>query len=346
MSNITPPSITTTAALEDALSAPDDGVVAALQECDGDLILLGAGGKMGPTLARMARRAFDAAGSDRRVIAVSRFSKAEARASLEACGVETVSCDLLDPAQVAALPDAPNVVYMTGMKFGATGNVGRTWAMNTYAPALAFARYRGSRIAAFSSGNVYGMAPADSDGSRETDPLQPDGEYSMSCLGRERIFEHFSREHGTPTSIIRLNYACELRYGVLVDIANWVWTGQPVPLAMGYLNAIWQRDANAITLRSLLHAASPPFVLNVAGPEKLRVREVATRLGELMQREVHFEGEEADTAYLSDAAQMCRDFGPPQTSTDQLIEWIADWVKHDREQHGLPTHFEVTTGKY
>lgn len=332
--------------LEAALSTPDDATIAVLAELDGDIVLLGAGGKMGPTLARMARRALDEAGSRHRVIAVSRFSKPGAQADFESHGIETHSCDLLDPSQVAALPDAANVIFMTGFKFGATGNEGRTWAMNTYAPALAFERYRESRIAAFSSGNVYGMVPVDSGGSIESDTPRPDGEYAMSCLGRERIYEYFSRDLGVRTSIIRLNYACELRYGVLVDIAQWVWNGQPVPLAVGYLNAIWQRDANAVSLRSLLHAASPPYVINVAGPETLPVRSVALALGKRMQREVHFEGTEMSRAYLNNAAQMAETFGPPTTDTAQLIEWIADWVQSGKESHGLPTHFEVTTGKY
>ena len=341
-----PDTITDVNQLEDLLSTPGEGVIDTLAALDGDLVLLGAGGKMGPTLARMARRAFDANGSKRRVIAVSRFSKPETEAALHAHGIETVRCDLLDPEQVARLPEAPLVVYMTGMKFGTSENAGRTWAMNTYAPANAFTRYRQSRIAAFSSGNVYGLAPVASGGSKESDTLTPIGEYAMSCLGRERIFDHFSRTHATPTAIIRLNYACELRYGVLVDLANWIWADKPVPLAMGYLNAIWQRDANAVTLRALADASAPPFVLNVAGPELLRVRDVAVELGRLLGRTVTFEGEERDAAFLNNAALMVERYGPPRTSVDCLLAWIADWVKREGLQHGLPTHFEVTSGDY
>lgn len=332
--------------LEDLLSTPDDGVIETLAKLEGDLVLLGAGGKMGPTLARMARRAFDAVGGARRVIAVSRFSKPGLEAALHTHGIETHRCDLLDVDQVARLPEAPLMVYMTGLKFGTSENTGLTWAMNTYAPANAFTRYRHSRIAAFSTGNVYGMTPVDSAGSQEADTLAPDGEYAMSCLGRERIFDHFSRAHGTPTSIIRLNYACELRYGVLVDLANWVWAEKPVPLAVGYLNAIWQRDANAATLRSLADASSPPFVINVAGHETLSVRALAETFGGLLNRPVTFEGAEAGAAYLSNASQMVARYGPPQMNTDRLIRWIADWVKRGGTQHDLPTHFEVTTGNY
>lgn len=339
-------SIANTAQLEDLLSTPDEAVIETLGALNGDLVVLGAGGKMGPTLARMARRAYDAAGCDRRVIAVSRFSKPGTEAALREHGVETLRGDLLDPTQVAALPRAPLVVYMTGLKFGTAENAGRTWAMNTLAPAHAFAHYRDSRIAAFSSGNVYGMTPAASGGSKESDTPRPDGEYAMSCLGRERIFEYFSREHGVPTAIIRLNYACELRYGVLVDLANWIWAGRPVPLAVGSLNAIWQRDANAVTLRALAGAATPPLVLNVAGLETLSVRETAQTLGELLGRTVRFEGTEGPAAYLSDASAMAAHYGAPHTDARRMLAWIADWVARGGEQHGLPTHFEVTTGEY
>jgi nucleoside-diphosphate-sugar epimerase len=332
--------------LEDLLSTPDEAVIEVLGALYGDLVVLGAGGKMGPTLARMARRAFDAAGVARRVIAVSRFSKPGTEDALRAHGIETLRCDLLDPEQVATLPQAPLVVYMTGLKFGTSENAGRTWAMNTYAPANAFRHYRHSRIAAFSSGNIYGMTPVSSGGSKECDSLKPDGEYAMSCLGRERMFDYFSRAYATPTSIIRLNYACELRYGVLVDLANWIWAGKPVPLAVGHLNAIWQRDANAVTLRSLAEASSPPFVLNVAGPETLRVHDVAETLGRLLDRPVTFEEEEADAAFLSDAAEMVARYGPPRTDTRRMLTWIAAWIKQGGAQHGLPTHFEVTSGDY
>jgi nucleoside-diphosphate-sugar epimerase len=294
----------------------------------------------------MAKRASDEAGVDRRVIAVSRFSDPNVREALNREGVETAPCNLLDEDQVAALPDAQNVLFMTGMKFGTADNPAMTWAMNTYAPALVCRRYGESTIVAFSTGNVYGMTAVDSGGSRETDRLAPDGEYAMSALGRERTFEYFSREHHIPTAIVRLNYACELRYGVLVDIANWVWNEQPVPLATGHVNVIWQRDANAFTLRAFGHASVPPFVTNVAGPETLRVREIAGAFAERMGKPVTFDGEEANNAYLSNADAMRASFGAPAVSVEQMLDWIADWVMRGGEQLDKPTHFEVRSGSF
>lgn len=334
------------AQLEDALSAPDPEAIAAMSRLEGDLILLGAGGKMGPTLARMAKRASQDAGVDRRVIAVSRFTDPSIGAQLQAHNIETIQCDLLDAGEVAALPDAENVIFMTGMKFGAANNPSLTWAMNTYAPALACERYQHSRIVTFSTGNVYGMTQVEGGGSRETDTPAPDGEYAMSALGRERTFEYFSRTHSIPMAIVRLNYACELRYGVLSDIANWVWQEKPIPLATGHLNAIWQGDANAFTLRAFGHVHVPPFVINVAGTDTLSVRKLAKEFGQRMNKEVTFEGSEAPDAYLSNAQAMQERFGAPRTSIDQMLDWTADWVMRGREQHNKPTHFEVRSGKF
>ena len=258
--------------LDELLSAPTPAVVETLAGLEGDILVLGVAGKMGPSLALMARRASQAAGVERRVIGVSRFPSVETRAALEARGVLTIRCDLTHEDAVALLPEAPNVVFMAGMKFGSTGQEARTWAMNTYAPAVVCRRYPESRIVAFSTGNVYGLTPAGAGGSVESDALRPLGEYAQSCLGRERIFEHFSRTQGTRVAIVRLNYACELRYGVLVDLARAVWNGEPVDLTMGSLNAIWQADANAMALRTLAHVASPPFVVNVTGAEQLSAR--------------------------------------------------------------------------
>ncbi len=346
MANTTPKSIKSVTELEEALSAPDPDVVACMSRLQGDLVLLGAGGKMGPTLARMAKRASDEAGVDRRVIAVSRFSDTSSETELKKHNIETIRCDLLDPIQVAALPDAANMIFMTGMKFGAADNPGLTWAMNTYAPALACERYKNSNIVAFSTGNVYGMTSEDGGGSRESDVPAPDGEYAMSALGRERTFEHFSRAHSIPTAIIRLNYACELRYGVLVDIANWVWNEQPVPVATGHLNAIWQRDANAFTLRAFDRVATPPFVINVAGTEILSVRAVAQEFARLMNKEAVFDGDEAATAYLSNTEAMEHQFGAPHTTTNKMFDWIANWVMKGNEQHGKPTKFYVRSGAF
>ncbi len=346
MSGISPKSLETVTQLEEALSAPDPDVIQTMGRLQGDLILLGAGGKMGPTLARMAKRASDAAGVQRRVIAVSRFTDATTETKLQMHNVETIRCDLLDADQVAALPDAANVVFMTGMKFGAADNPGLTWAMNTYAPALACERYKHSNIIAFSTGNVYGMTTVDGGGSRETDTPAPDGEYAMSALGRERIVEHFSRAYSIPTAIIRLNYACELRYGVLLDIANWVWNEKPVPVATGRLNAIWQRDANAFALRAFDHVNTPPFVVNVAGVELLDVRTLAREIARRMHKKARFEGVEAPNAYLSNTACMQTHFGNPSTTIGQMIDWIADWVMSENDQHGKPTQFHVRSGKF
>lgn len=332
--------------LEDMLSQPREWLIQELARLDGDIIVLGAGGKMGPSLTMMARRALDEAGSKRRVIAVSRFSSADARAMLEQAGIETVSADLMDRDALAALPDAPNVVYMAGMKFGTTGNQAATWAMNACLPGAVASRYKGSRIAAFSTGNIYGMVPVASSGSKEADEPRPLGEYAMSTLGRERIFEYYSGIDRTPVSLIRLNYACEMRYGVLVDIARRVWEDEPVSLTMGYLNALWQADANAMALASLAHAASPPFVLNLAGERTLRVRDVARRFGELMGKNIKFEGRESPDAFLSDASKSFALFGKPLVSEDLMIEWTADWVMRGGASLGKPTHFEARDGKY
>jgi hypothetical protein len=338
--------IQTVEQLEEVLSRPTPGVVEALRRIPGDIILLGVAGKMGPTLARMIRRGSDQAGIRRRVIGVSRFSNAGDEDALRGHGIETVRCDLLNEDQVARLPDAPNVLYLAGMKFGSTGRESDTWAMNTWLPAVVGKRFSTSRIVAFSTGNVYGLAPVEGGGSRETDLLNPVGEYAMSCLGRERIFEHCSRRFQTPMVLIRLNYACELRYGVLVDLAQRVWSGQPVDLAMGCFNILWQADANAMAIRAFEQAATPPFVLNVTGPEVLRARDVCERFGALMNKEPRFVGQEGATALLSNAGRAFDLFGPPLVTAGQLIEWVAGWVMADRPTLGKPTHFESRDGKF
>ena len=281
--------------LEDRLSEPTPEVVETLRRLEGDLIVLGVAGKMGPSLARMARRASDLAGIRRRIIGVARFSSAGLEAELQRQGIETIRCDLLDEAAVRRLPDAPNVLYLAGMKFGATGQESLTWAMNTHLPAIVCRKFARSRIVAFSTGNVYGLVPAASGGSLETDSPAPVGEYAMSCLGRERMFEHFSRTQGTRVALIRLNYACDLRYGVLVDLAQKVLAGAPVDLGMGWFNTIWQGDANAMTLRCFDHVASPPLALNLTGPEVLNVRETCEKLGKLLGRKPVFTGTESPT---------------------------------------------------
>jgi dTDP-4-dehydrorhamnose reductase len=332
--------------LDDVLSEPTEATIRAMGTLDGDILILGVGGKMGPTLARMAKRASDAAGIRRKVIGVSRFSSQQCEQQLPAWGVETIRCDLLDRASLAELPEAANVVYMAGMKFGSTGQESLTWAMNTFLPGLVSERYRHSRIAAFSTGNVYGLCPVSKQGSREGDLLNPLGEYAMSCLGRERIFEHFSRTSKINMSFLRLNYAVEMRYGVLLDIAKRVYAGLEVPLSMGYLNAIWQGDATAMSLQALGRASSPPFVINIAGPELLSVRSIAEEFGALFQKPVRFEGVESNDAFLSDAGKAFELFGHPRVSAVQLMSWIADWIARGGTTSAKPTHFEERAGRF
>lgn len=332
--------------LEERLSRPIDKVVEMFRRVTGDVMLLGVAGKIGPSLARMIQRATEAAGPPRRVIGVARFSNADEEVRLQDAGIETLRCDLLDEAAVARLPDAPNVFYLAGMKFGAGGNEPLTWAMNTHLPGVICQCYRRSRIVAYSTGNVYGPVPPASGGSRETDAPQPVGEYAMSCLGRERIFEHFSRTQGTPVALLRLNYACDLRYGVLVDIARRVWAGEPVDVRTGWFNTIWQGDSNVQTLLALEHATSPAFVLNLTGPRTLSVRETAVEFGKLLGREVCFPGEESPTALLSNASRCHKLFGLPLVDEAQLLRWVTDWIKGDGANLGKPTHFESRDGRY
>jgi nucleoside-diphosphate-sugar epimerase len=332
--------------LEDCLSEPTPGAIEALARLDGDLMVLGAGGKMGPSLTRMARRAFDTAGVRRRVLAVSRFGDGQAEAFLRAHGVEPIRCDLLDPDQLQRLPDVPNVVFMTGRKFGSTGQEALTWATNAYLPALVCRKFRQSRIVAFSTGNVYGLTPVALGGSVEDDVPRPIGEYAMSALGRERLFEYFSHQYGLPLVLLRLNYATELRYGVLVDVARRVFAQEPIDLAMGHLNAIWQGDANAAALQAFTLTTSPPRVLNIAGPELLSVRRLAEQFGRLFGKTIVYRGSESAEAFLSNAQEAHRLFGYPRVSAAQLVEWIAAWVRAGGENLGKPTHFEVRDGDY
>ncbi len=332
--------------LLDALSTPSAADVEAAASLDGDLILLGAGGKMGPTLALLARRAADLAGSKRRIIAVSRFSSEAARQELTSAGIEIIACDLLDRAQVEALPDIANVVYMTGRKFGSTGGEGLTWAMNVHVAALTAERYRNSRIVAFSSGNVYPFVPVTSGGATESTAPGPVGEYAQSVLGRERMFEYFSGLYGTPVTVLRLNYAAELRYGVLLDIGNKVFRREPVDVTPGMVNVIWQGDANSVCLRAFSLCQSPPAVLNLTGPEMLSVRQIATRFGEFFGVAPTFTGAESSTALLNNAARCQRLFGYPSVSADQLIAWTAHWIGLGGATHDKPTHFETRDGKF
>ncbi len=338
--------ITDVETLDSLLSDPSDEAIAALSKLPGDIVVLGVAGKMGPTLARMARRAADLAGSPRRVIGVARFSEPALEGWLQAQRIETIRCDLLDDRTVARLPDSPLVIYMAGRKFGSSGQEPLTWAMNAALPVAIARRYAGSRIAAFSTGNVYGLTPVRNGGSRETDPLRPVGEYAMSCLARERLFEHFSVAQGTKTVLLRLNYATEMRYGLLVDLARKLASGIPIDLTMGHMNVIWQGDANAMALASLAHAASPAAILNLAGPGPLAVRDVCESLAARMGVTVRFTGEEAADALLSDGSAGWAALGRPRVELDQMIAWTADWVTRGGPFLDKPTHFESRDGRF
>src|SRR5436190_10800579 len=320
--------IGTEAELEERLSRPTPEVVRDIAKLKGDLVILGVGGKMGPTLARMAKRALDEAGLRHAVIGVARFSDARSRQSLEAAGVRAVPCDLLDRAQVGKLPDAGAVISAVGQKFGTTGAEAATWATNAYLPGLIAERYRGVPTMAFSTGNVYPLVPVASGGATEDLAPGPIGEYAQSALGRERMFEYFSRRDQTPTTVYRLNYAVELRYGILLEIALKVWNGTPLDVRMGYVNVIWQGDANAIALRMLFLGETPPKIFNVTGAEVLSVRDIATRFGELLGKKPILEGKEADTALLSNSSLAMKVFGAPKVGVDQVVPWVAHWVKN------------------
>jgi nucleoside-diphosphate-sugar epimerase len=332
--------------LEELLSRPAPADVAFARTLAEDVLVLGAGGKMGPSLARRVRRACDAAGGKRRVMAASRFSEPGLAAALEREGIEAIPCDLLDPGQLARVPDVANVLYLAGRKFGSTGRPDLTWAHNTVVPAYVSARFAGARIVVFSSGNVYPLVPPSSSGSTEADEPGPVGEYAQSCLGRERVFEYFSREQGTACLLFRLFYAVDLRYGTLVDVARQVLAGEPVDLTVGRFNAIWQGDANSYAFRSLGLCAAPPPALVVTGPETVDVRGVAERFGALFGRPPRFRGTAGPAALLGNPARCLSLLGPPEVSLDRLVAWTADWVVRGGRSLDKPTHFEATDGRF
>jgi nucleoside-diphosphate-sugar epimerase len=328
--------------LEELLSRPSQALVDDFARLEGALVVLGVGGKVGPTLARMAKRA----SPGKRVIGVARFSDRETRKRLEAAGVETVACDLLDRAQVEKLPDAPNVVYMAGKKFGTEADASFAWAMNTMVPSLVAERYRASRIVAFSTLCVYGFAPVASHGWDESVEPKPVGDYANSCVGRERMFRYHSHRHGTPGRLARLNYAIDLRYGVLHDIARWVKERKPVPLATGHASVIWQGDSSAQILRALLHCTAPTTPLNIGGPELASVRMLATEFGRRFGVEPQFEGTEADSGWVNNTLAAQRLFGYPIVPLAKMIDWTADWVARGMPSHDKPTRFEVRDGRF
>ena len=341
-----PPSVESEEQLDELLSRPGAADVAFMAGLPGDLVVLGAGGKMGPSLARLVRRAADAAGRPRRVAAVSRFSSPEVARALEADGIDAIACDLMDPVAVGGLPSFANVLFLAGMKFGASARPDLTWALNTLVPAHVARQFARSRIVVFSTGNVYPLVPPDQGGCAESHPLGPVGEYAQSCLGRERVFEHFSRERGTEALLFRLFYAVDLRYGVLVDVARKVFAGEPVDLTVGHANVIWQGDANSYALHSLGQCASPPSTLNVTGAETLRIRDVAEAYGRRFGRTPVFTGSEGEVALLGNSS-LCRSLlGEPRVSFDRLFEWVAHWVQRGGRSLGKPTKFERADGRF
>jgi nucleoside-diphosphate-sugar epimerase len=322
--------------LEDFLSQPSRALV------EGDIMILGVAGKMGPTLARLAKNA----APHKRVIGVARFSDPRVREALESRGIETIATDLLDRAALAALPRAPNIIFAAGHKFGASDKQPLTWAMNTHVPALVADTFRDARIVGFSTGNVYPLTPVGQQGASERTPSAPIGEYAQSCMGRERMFEYFSDKHGTPGRIFRLNYAVEMRYGVLFDIASKVYRSDPVDVRMGYVNVIWQGDANAQVLRCLRHCTTPPLPINCTGPETISVRWLAAEFARRMGTAELIAGDEGPSALLSDTTQASRLFGYPMVPLGAMLEWVADWVKSGHPSFDKPTKFEVRDGRF
>jgi nucleoside-diphosphate-sugar epimerase len=332
--------------LDARLSRPSEADIEAVRRWDGDLLVLGAAGKMGPSLVERARRAADQAGRRARVIAVSRFSDRRVKARLETAGVKCIESDLLAPGALEMLPEAPNVIHMAARKFGTTGEAHLTWASNVLLPALVARRFATARMVAFSTGNVYPLTASSGCGPDEMVEPAPVGEYAQSALGRERLLDWASRCQGTRLALLRLNYAIDMRYGVLADIAWKVKNGEPVDVGMGYVNVIWQGDANSVALRSIEMASSPAFVINLTGTEKSSVRELAMEFGQRLGVDPVIRGQEAETALLSDA-RRCRDlFGPGEVSLGEMIDWVADWVNRDGERWNKPTHFEVRTGRF
>ncbi len=337
-----PKTIPDIAALDDLLCRPSQALIDDLNKVQGDIMVLGVGGKMGPTLAGLAKAALP----DRRIIGVARFSEPGVKEWLHARGIETINCDLLDEAAIRRLPQTPNIIFMAGRKFGAEGNLALTWAMNSHVPALVAQAFPNSRIVAFSTGCVYPFVPVDGKGSDESMPPNPPGEYAQSCVGRERMFEYFSHQFKTPGRLFRLNYAIDMRYGVLHDIATKVLKGTPIDVSLGHVNFIWQGDASAQALRCLAHCDTPTSPINVSGHEILAVRDLAAQFGKLFGKTPVIVGKEEPTAWLTNTSQAVKLFGLPIVDTAQLIAWTADWVARSMPSLGKPTKYEVRDGRY
>jgi len=325
---------------------PSDDIVSDISKIDGDIMILGVGGKMGPGLARVARQAVEKAGIDKKIIGVARFSEPGLRDQLKNEGIETISADLLNDEQLQALPEAKNILYLAGTKFGTSGNPFFTWAMNAYLPGRVAQKFKNSRIVVFSTGNVYPMSPVYFGGVTENDSPEPNGEYGQSCLGRERLFQYYASIYNTPLLIYRLNFANDVTYGVLLEVAKSVKEGQPIDLSMGHFNAIWQGDANEIAVRSLLHCDTPAKILNVSGPETISVRWLAEEFGRMFGRQPIFTNEERPTAFLSNTSECSRLFGYPKVSLKQVMELLVAWIKQGGKTINKPTHFQERSGKY
>jgi hypothetical protein len=337
-----PDTIPDIGALDDLLCRPSQTLMDDLDKVDGDIMILGVAGKMGPTLAGLAKAALPG----RRVIGVARFSEPGSKEWLQGRGVETIACDLLDETAIKALPKVKNIVFMAGRKFGAEGDLSLTWAMNAHVPALVAQAFCQSRIVAFSTGCVYPFVPVDGKGADESVQPNPPGEYAQSCVGRERMFEYFSRKFSTPGRLFRLNYAIDMRYGVLHDIATKILSGKPIDVSLGHVNFIWQGDASSQALRCLAHCDTPTSPINVSGHEILAVRDLAAKLGARLGREPVIVGKEEPTAWLTDTSQAVKLFGRPMVDTEKLIKWTADWVARAMPSLGKPTKYEVRDGKY
>ena len=332
--------------LNTLLATPSQALIEDFGKLDGDVLVLGAGGKMGPTLCLLAANARTAAGKSHKIIAVSRYSDPAVPTLLREGGVEVIQADLMDDAALEALPRAKYVVYMAGLKFGTSGNPAPTWAMNVYLPGRVAQHFRDSNIVVFSSGNIYPQMPLHTGGAVEDTTLVPNGEYAITVLGRERLFDYYGHKFNTPMAFYRLNYAVDLRYGVFHDIASTIMAGDPVDVSMGCFNCIWQGDANEWALRMMFHCKAPVEAYNVTGPERVIIREAALALGKMLGKPVQFKGEEGERALLSNSTKCISMFGYPRVGVQQMMQMTADWILQGGSSLGKPTHFEATDGKY
>lgn len=328
--------------LEDVLSEPTEATKKIVAKLNGDIAVLGAGGKMGPTLAMMLKKASEG----RKIYAVSRFSDKEAKARIEEAGVKTIEAELLDESRYCELPGVENVFYLAGMKFGATGNQPLTWALNSFLPGLIARHYKDAQIVVFSTGNVYPLVDINSGGAKETTIPEPIGEYAESCLGRERMFEYFSQLYNTAVTIVRLNYSNEPRYGIIVDLTLKILNDEPIDLTMGAVNLIWQRDANDYIIQAMSLAKSPPALLNVTGPDTIPIRQLAKQIGKELDKEPKFVSHEAQTALLSNASYCFSVFGYPKTKLEQMVSMIVKWVSSGRKVLNKPTKYGIRDGKF